>query len=152
MKDRPRRDKVSAGETRNPNVLSQIIKGLPRRAHAFGFVPQGEGVLRVRLPGLTVGMSCSVLSRTVAVENGETVVSPWKTFRTLNPLAEKTHFVMSNDTHIHDQTIQALHETTPVGEPEPHQRFGCGMHEPSESTPHLTPAMRIRNSSSSLYP
>ena len=39
-------------------------------ADAFGFVPQGEGILRVRLSGLAPGTSVRVRSRTVAADDG----------------------------------------------------------------------------------
>jgi len=85
-------------------------------ADAFGFVPQGEGVLRVRLSGLKPGISVRVRSHTVAADDAETVSSPWKTFRTLNPMAAETRFVMWNDTHVHDETIRALHKATPAAD------------------------------------
>jgi predicted phosphodiesterase len=85
-------------------------------ADAFGFVPQGEGVLRVRLSGLEPGTSCRVRSHTVAADDAETITSPWKTFRTLNPLAAETRFVMWNDTHVNHETIRALHAKTPAAD------------------------------------
>ena len=36
---------------------------------AFGFVPQGDGVLRVRLSGLSPGLSGRIRSVTIAVDN-----------------------------------------------------------------------------------
>ena len=85
-------------------------------ADAFGFVPQGEGVLRVHLSGLKPGLGGRVRSHTIAADDSETVSSPWKSFRTLNPQAAETHFVMWNDTHIHNETIRALHEVTPAAD------------------------------------
>ena len=82
-------------------------------ADAFGFKPQGDAVLRVRLSGLKPGQKGRVRSHTIAVDNDETVVSAWKSFRTLHPEADETRFVMWNDTHIHNETIQALHQITP---------------------------------------
>jgi hypothetical protein len=35
-------------------------------------------------------------------------VSAWKTFRTLDPEASATRFVLWNDTHIHDDMIRQL--------------------------------------------
>lgn len=88
------------------------IKGLAG-ADPFGFVPQGDNVLRVRLTGLKPGTTYRVRSHTHAAGDQETVTSAWKTFRTLNPAADETRFVMWNDTHIHDDTIRALDEATP---------------------------------------
>jgi hypothetical protein len=85
-------------------------------ADAYGFVPQSESVLRVRLSGLKPGTKYRVRSRTTAADNEETAVSEWKTFRTLNPAAAETRFVMWNDTHLHDATIRALDEATPAAD------------------------------------
>lgn len=82
-------------------------------ADAFGFVPQGENILRVRLSGLKPGTAYRVRSHTIAADDQETVVSAWKTFRTLNPVATETRFLMWNDTHLHNDTIGALDKATP---------------------------------------
>ncbi len=79
----------------------------------FGFVPQGQKILRVRLEGLKPGKTYRVRSVTVATDTAETETSAWKTFRTLNPAAAETSFVVWNDTHINNPTIQQLHERTP---------------------------------------
>jgi len=71
-------------------------------ADPFGFVPQGDGVLCVRLSGLKPGTTCRVHSHTVAAEDGETVTTGWKTIRSLNPAAAETRFVMWNDTLFSD--------------------------------------------------
>ncbi len=83
---------------------------------SFGFVPQGEHVLRVRLQGLTPGAAYRL--RTVTRAAGETtdIPSAWKSFRTLDPSATGTSFVVWNDTHIHDETIKRLHEVTPAAD------------------------------------
>lgn len=82
-------------------------------ATTYGLVPQSEGVIRMRIAGLAPGVSCRVRAVTRAAgEDGETV-SPWKTFRTLDPAAATTTFVVWNDTHIHDETIQRLDDVTP---------------------------------------
>src|SRR5687767_11610166 len=57
---------------------------------AFGFVPQGQKILRVRLAGLQPGRVYRVRSVTVATDGGESETSDWKTFRTLNPAAVET--------------------------------------------------------------
>lgn len=83
---------------------------------AFGFVPQSDHVLRVRLSGLKPGVTCRVRSHTTAVDDPETVVSDWKSFCPLNPAAKSTRFVLWNDTHIQDPTIRALHAATPAAD------------------------------------
>lgn len=82
-------------------------------ADEFGFVPQGENVLRVRLSGLKPGTPYRVRSHTIAADDQETVTSEWKTIRTLDASAAQTRFVMWNDTHINNETIRALHAATP---------------------------------------
>jgi len=82
-------------------------------ADAFGFVPQGENVLRVRLSNLNPGTTYRVRAHTIAADDRETVTSAWKTVRTLDAAATQTRFVMWNDTHINDETIRALHAATP---------------------------------------
>ena len=86
------------------------------RADAFGFVPQGEVVLRVRLSELKPGTAYRVRSHTIAADDQETVTSAWKTVRTLDATAAETRFVMWNDTHINDDTIRALHAATPAAD------------------------------------
>ena len=85
-------------------------------ADPFGFVPQGERVLRVRLEGLKPGTVGRVRAHTVAANDGETVTGEWKPFRTLDPAAGETRFVMWNDTHVFDETIRALHQVTPAAD------------------------------------
>ena len=82
-------------------------------ADAFGFVPQGEAILRVRLSGLKPGTRYRIRSHTIAAGDQETVVSEWKSYRTLDPSAAATRFTMWNDTHLHDDSIRALHQATP---------------------------------------
>lgn len=79
----------------------------------FGFVPQGEQVLRVRVSGLKSGATYRVRSQTIAAADKETVWSDWKSFRTLDDRATETRFVMWNDTHVNNATIQALDAATP---------------------------------------
>jgi len=85
-------------------------------ADAFGFVPQGETILRVRVSGLQPGRSYRLRAVTQAADDGETIPSGWKTFRTLDRTAATTRFVMWNDTHIHNDTIRALHQATPAAD------------------------------------
>lgn len=81
---------------------------------AFGLVPQGDSVIRVRLSGLKPGSACELR---VVVEAGDGLPareeSPWQAMRTLDPAADRCHFVVWNDTHDHEDTIQKLHEVTP---------------------------------------
>ncbi len=83
---------------------------------AFGFVPQGQKILRVRLTGLKPGQTYRVRAVTTATEGGASETTEWKTFRTLDPGAARTSFVVWNDTHVNHATIQQLHEKTPAGD------------------------------------
>ncbi len=80
---------------------------------AYGFVPQGEQLLRVRVDGLSPGTTYRIRAITRAAGDDADVASAWKTFRTLDPRADATTFVVWNDTHIHDATIARLHAATP---------------------------------------
>lgn len=80
---------------------------------AFGFVAQGDSVLRVRVERLHPGMRYRVRSITRSADGQREESSPWKTIRTLDPLAPRTSFAVWNDTHIHDATLQKLHAVTP---------------------------------------
>lgn len=82
-------------------------------ADPFGFVPQGDSVLRARVSGWEAGKTYRIRSHTTAADDQERVTSEWKDVRTLNPAGAQTRFVMWNDTHVHDPTIRALHEVTP---------------------------------------
>lgn len=79
---------------------------------AFGLTPQGDRVLRVRLDGLPAGTRGRIRSRTTAAD-GESVLSDWKRFRTLDAGASSTRFVMWNDTHVNQETLRQLHDVTP---------------------------------------
>ena len=80
---------------------------------AHGFVPQGHAVLRVVLRGWRAGQAGRVRAHTVAADDGEEVVSEWKTFRTLDAGAAAARFAVWNDTHQQEATLRALHEVTP---------------------------------------
>ncbi len=82
-------------------------------ADAFGFVPQGDNILRVKVSGLRPGTNYQVRSHTLEGTK-PAVLSEWKPFRTLDPRARTAHFAMWSDTHIHDDTIRALHRVTPA--------------------------------------
>lgn len=84
-------------------------------ANDFGFVPQGDHLIRVRIQGLQPGTEYEI--RAVA-ESGDGQAAreegPWRKFRTLAPAADSTRFVVWNDTHQWDDTINKLHEITPT--------------------------------------
>lgn len=86
-------------------------------ADDFGFVPQGEAILRVRLSGLKPGtaheLRVVVESADVAKTREET---PWKPFRTLDPTGDSAHFAVWNDTHECHDTIRKLDELTPAAD------------------------------------
>ncbi len=86
-------------------------------ADDFGFVPQGDSIMRVRIDGLKPGTAYEVRA---VVESGDGEKaheeSPWKPFRTLNPAGTESHFVVWNDTHEHHDTIRKLHEATPAAD------------------------------------
>lgn len=89
---------------------------LPVDCDHFGFVPQGDTVIRVRLADLAPGATYRVRAITTANDDEETVASDWKTFRTLDPAASSTHFVVWNDTHQNSDSIQQLHAATPAAD------------------------------------
>ncbi|MBN9690298.1 MAG: metallophosphoesterase [Verrucomicrobia bacterium] len=82
---------------------------------AFGLSPQGDRVLRVRLDGLPSGTRGRIRARTTAAD-GESVLSDWKRFRTLDSGASSTRFVMWNDTHVNQETLRQLHAVTPAAD------------------------------------
>lgn len=86
-------------------------------ADDFGFVPQGDSIMRVRIVGLKPGTAYEVRA---VVESGDgekaREESPWKPLRTLDPSAKESHFVVWNDTHEHHDTIRKLHEATPAAD------------------------------------
>lgn len=86
-------------------------------ADDFGFMPQGDSVMRVRLDQLQPGKFYEVR---VVVEAGDgekaREETPWKSFRTLDPSAASARFVVWNDTHENAETIRRLHEATPAAD------------------------------------
>lgn len=83
-------------------------------ADDFGMVPQGDHIVRVRLDGLKAGKNHELR---VVVESGDgekaREETAWRKFRTLDPAAASSHFVVWNDTHQQNETIRKLHEVTP---------------------------------------
>jgi hypothetical protein len=82
----------------------------------FGFVPQGENVLRVRLAGLPAGAAGKLRAVTTPHEGGPAETTEWREFKTLNPSAPATRFAVWNDTHENARTIKALHAVTPTAD------------------------------------
>jgi hypothetical protein len=80
---------------------------------AFGFVPQSTTLIRVRVDGLQPGKTYRLRSVTTAAAGASQEISNWKTFRTLAPAHPSTSFVVWNDTHVNNETIQKLHDVTP---------------------------------------
>jgi len=86
-------------------------------ADDFGFVPQGDSVMRVRIEGLHAGKNYEVRAIVESID-GEKAreETPWKKLRTLDPVAAESHFVVWNDTHEHNETLRRLHEVTPAAD------------------------------------
>ncbi|MCC7377395.1 MAG: metallophosphoesterase [Verrucomicrobiales bacterium] len=78
-----------------------------------GFVPQGTRWLRVRVDGLESGKSYRLRTVTTSADGARSEGSEWKTYRPLDPAAAASRFVVWNDTHMNDETIQRLHDVTP---------------------------------------
>ncbi len=83
------------------------------RADRYGMVAQGDEVLRVRLSGLKPGNEYRFRALTSAADGKATHTSEWKTFRTLDASSPTTTFVVWNDTHENDATLEALDDRTP---------------------------------------
>ncbi len=116
----PREDGIEAiwAVSRRSRGWLELIResGTPEivRTDPFGFVPQGDQILRLRLTGLAPGTHYRVRAHTEAVDDREASVGDWKTFRTLDPTATGTRFVVWNDTHENAETLRALHAVTPA--------------------------------------
>lgn len=80
----------------------------------FGFVPQSAGIMRVTVDGLRPGSTYEWRAVVEAID-GEAgrEESPWRSFRTLDPTAASTHFIMWQDTHENHETVRKLQEVTP---------------------------------------
>lgn len=99
-------------------------------AHA-GLLPFEQHVLKFRLPPLPPGQQVRyrVTARTVGwvpvkqfvhgkIVTGEPQTGPEQFFRTLDPAAESTRFIVWNDTHENESTIRSLHKLTAAIEPD----------------------------------
>lgn len=86
-------------------------------ADAHGFVPQSDGVMRVRVAGLEPG---AVREWRVVIEaidgEPERHETGWKRLRTLDPTAASTRFCVWNDTHENAETIRRLQAVTPAAD------------------------------------
>jgi hypothetical protein len=86
------------------------------KANRFGFVPQGDEILRVKLDGLKPGTTYQYRAITEASDGKDRDVTGWRKFRTLDPDAPSTRFVVWNDTHQNAETIGKLHAASPAGD------------------------------------
>lgn len=79
----------------------------------YGFVPQGDRVVRVRVDGLKSGTKYSIRAVSESGDGSKARdESPWKEFRTLDAKAASSKFVVWNDTHQNAETIQKLAQVT----------------------------------------
>lgn len=85
-------------------------------ADRFGLTPQGDKILRVRLAGLKPGTVYQFRAITHASKGNSSDSGPWKSFRTLDPAAASSEFVVWNDTHENAETLRQLNATTPRGD------------------------------------
>jgi hypothetical protein len=92
-----------------PATIDTQITGMD----AFGFVPQGERILRVRISGWAPGQDYLLRTITEAAEDDRREVSDWKRVRTLDPDAASTSFVVWNDTHQRSETLRRLDDASP---------------------------------------
>lgn len=99
-------------------VVARVPNGeMVFRAGKMGFSAQGEKVLRVRLTGLPAGTEVHYEVITEAsIGAPETVSSGSRSFRTLDPRAASTRFVVWNDTHQNAETLRRLDEVTPAAD------------------------------------
>jgi hypothetical protein len=86
-------------------------------ADDFGFVPQGDSVMRVKLRGLRAGQPHRLRVVVEAADGGKArQETPWKEFRTLDPAADTANFVVWNDTHENHETLKKLNQVTPAAD------------------------------------
>ena len=83
----------------------------------WGFVPQGDKVIRVRLDELEPGTTYRYRAVTEALEGAkERVESNWREFKTLDANAASTRFVVWNDTHAFADSLSSLNKATPAAD------------------------------------
>jgi hypothetical protein len=78
-----------------------------------GFVPQTDEVFQVDVNGLKPGGEYEVRAVVIDVETEKREESAWKKFRTIDPKAAMTKFLIWNDTHENNATIQKLDDASP---------------------------------------
>lgn len=89
-------------------------------AEAIGLLPYEKEVLKFTLPPLPPNQEIRyrIVARKIEFTNaykisqGEVETTEVKTFRTLNPAAESTRFIVWNDTHENQETIKILQGLT----------------------------------------
>lgn len=95
-------------------------------AEAFGLLPLERYTLKFRLPPLPPGQTIRyrVTARPITfhnaykIEPGESETTAERSFRTLDPTASETRFVVWNDTHENLETIRTLQQQTDRAEPD----------------------------------
>ena len=100
---------ASDADLEHRNVVQRRVAGLD----AFGFVPQGTRVIRTRVEGLEPGREYVIRTVTESADDNRRVESDWKRIRTLDPESATSSFVVWNDTHQHEETLQRLDEASP---------------------------------------
>ena len=97
-------------EWQTPDNARGVVSG-----DAFGMVPQGDRVLRVRAGGWSAGTDVRFRAVTEAIAGrAHRHVSEWKTARTLDAASDRARFAVWNDTHQRDDTLRALDDATPA--------------------------------------
>lgn len=81
-----------------------------------GFTPQAVEIFRINLTGLKPGTDYEIRAIVQSVDDERKEETAWRKFRTLDPAAASTRFVVWNDTHEHNETIVKLDEATPTGD------------------------------------
>ncbi|WP_425615322.1 metallophosphoesterase [Anatilimnocola sp. NA78] len=89
-------------------------------AESNGLLPLEQYALKFRLPPLPAGKEVKyrITARSIEFKNaynivqGPVEVSETYSFRTLDPAAGETRFLIWNDTHENQETIRALHKVT----------------------------------------
>lgn len=111
-----------AVEDRPFERVDALASGLmPEESHAFKFrlppLPTGK-TIQYRMKAHTVGWARVRQFEHGQLVIGEEVSTPEYSFRTLDPAADNTTFVVWNDTHENSETLHALHEQTAAAKPD----------------------------------
>lgn len=78
-----------------------------------GFVPQSDEVFQIVLDGLKPGVSYQIRAVVASADDGRTEESGWKTYKAIDPKAKTSTFLVWNDTHERNETIQKLDDASP---------------------------------------